>query len=351
MDPVRFAVIGCGVIGKTHVRLAAKNPQIDVVAVADVSETTARAVADEHGVKQVHTSAEAVFADASVEAVTLALPTGIRTPLALAALKAGKHVLVEKPAGMNTDEIRQMIAARGDRLVASCSSRMQFQESFRFARDFIAAGNLGTIRVVRVRAIVQGKPAGKKPPPVWRLNRKLNGGGIFVNWGTYDLDYMLALLGWKLRPRQILAQLWQTPDVFAHHAADGSDAETHIAAMIACDDGIAFTYERGEAVAAAGEQAWQITGDKGSLRLHMTTGQDKKIYFDRGDTQQGVVTETVWEGNDPHEPHHAGPMANMADAIRHGKPLATSIENALCIQRIFDGAYASALQNQPVTLD
>ena len=107
MKPVQIGVIGCGVIGRMHLRVAADSPLLTPVAVADVREAVAQEVAAQHGVARAYASAEALLADPEIEAVVLALPTAGRAELALAAFSAGKHVLVEKPIALNAGEVRQ----------------------------------------------------------------------------------------------------------------------------------------------------------------------------------------------------------------------------------------------------
>ena len=159
--------------------------------VADVNEGAARAAAEKFQVKQVYRDAEQLLASPDVQAVILALPTGLRTPLALSALKHRKHVLLEKPAAASVAELKQMRAAAGDRVVAVASSRFRTYPVAQVARDAVRAGDLGAIRVIRCRAVLPAGEAPTTPPPVWRLSKRLNGGGILVNWGVYDLDFLL----------------------------------------------------------------------------------------------------------------------------------------------------------------
>ena len=118
-----------------------------------------------------------------------------------------------------------------------CSSRHQFLPSAESATKFIAGGVLGPLRTLHCRCF---RAAGERPktsPPAWRLSNSMNGGGVLANWGCYDLDYLLGLTGWSLRPRLVLAQTWKVPPQFEAHVAPGSDAETHFAAFVLCEGG------------------------------------------------------------------------------------------------------------------
>ena len=251
-DPVRLGVIGCGVIGQRHLKAAKASPLIEVVALADVREDVARQSAAAFGVPAVYTRAGALLKDKRVEAVVLAMPAAQRTRLALKAFALGRHVLTEKPVAMNAREVKKLIAARGNLVAGCCSSRMRYLPSAAAVADYIASGALGTIRTLHCRCLSSDAGTPKSPPPAWRLIRSLNGGGILMNWGCYDLDYLLGLCGWKLKPKLVLAQTWPVAPELLSHVAPGSDAETHFAAIIRCEGGEMITFERAEYAAATG---------------------------------------------------------------------------------------------------
>ena len=350
MQPVRLGIIGCGVIGRTHARVAAASALLTPVAVADVRLPAAQEVAAQFGVARAYDSAGALLADPEVEAVVLALPTAGRADLALQALAAGKHLLVEKPVAMHAAEVRRLIAARGDLVAGCCSSRMRGLPSAEVATTFVTSGALGNLRVVRCRALKAPGPPPERPPPPWRLNRALNGGGILMNWGCYDLDYLLGITGWSLRPHLALAQTWEVPALFGAYAAPGSDAETHVAALISCDDGVVLSLERGEFVAAITDEAWQVLGDRGALRLQMPPAVDKRLVFDEA-TPQGVVSRTIWQGDETWGMDHVGVLEDFARAVRIGAAPRTSLEQALLVQQITDAIYASAARGTAVAVE
>ena len=342
LQPVSLGIIGCGVIGKVHLQHASQSPLIRLQAVADVREAVACEAVEKFGVARMYTDPDALLRDSRVEAVVLALPTAGRAELALRALACGKDVLVEKPVGMNAAEVRRMMAARGDRVVGCCQSRMRHNPAAQVATQFIGGGGLGDLRLVRCRASSAGGPPPARPAPSWRLNKLLNGGGILMNWGSYDLDYLLGLTRWKLKPRHALAQTWPVPPAFAGNVAPGSDAETHAAALITCEGGTVISIERGEHMPAVTDEAWQIIGSKGALRLPMIPGQNKKLLFDEAVAGTGVVTRTLWEGEDSWDDGHRGVLADFVAAVRERRPPLASLEQALVVQQITDAIYASA---------
>lgn len=350
MHPLRLGVIGCGVIGSKHIEAAAASPRIDLVAVADLRADVAQQLAQQHGVDRVYDSGAALIGDPDIEAVVLAMPAHIRKELALRAFAAGKHVLTEKPVALHSGEVEEMIAARGDLVAGCCSARFHFLQASRTVADFVASGALGQLRLVRCRAVVPAGAPPQQPPPPWRLSRALNGGGIMSNWGCYDLDYLLGVTGWSLQPRVVLAQTWRVPPVFQHYAAPDSDAETHVAALIRCADGITITYERTEFVAARAERAWEIIGEAGSVSLQMVPQAEGENTHFHADATVGTRSETLCASAESTDAIHDGPVNDFAIAVRTGRTPQTSLERALVIQRITDAIYASAQNGDAVQI-
>lgn len=350
MEPVRIGLIGCGVIGNVHANVVSESPLTQLVAVADIREEAANAVAEKHSVGKVYNHADPLIADPEVEAVILAMWAAPRTGLALQAFAKGKHVLTEKPVAINAEEVRRLIAARGELTAGCCSSRYRFLESTRAATDFVATGALGQLRVVHCRAILPAGEPPKNPPPPWRVSKPMNGGGILMNWGCYDLDYLLGVTGWQLKPKVAFAQTWPVASTYSNRVDLASDAETHFTALIRCEGDTIISYERGEFVTSRQDTAWEIIGDKGSLHLNMTASGDKEIVYDLADQDSGIVTETLWKGEDLHQTVLEGPVTDFAGAVReHLQPM-TSLEQALVVQQISDAIYASAEQGTAVAV-
>ncbi|MCX7643346.1 MAG: Gfo/Idh/MocA family oxidoreductase, partial [Armatimonadetes bacterium] len=232
MGSVRVGVIGCGVIGRVHLKFLTQNPLTKVSAVADIREEAAKEAAKQFNIPKVYTDAEGLLNDSEVDAVVLAFQTSGRAQVAINAFARGKHVLVEKPVAMNSEEVKQMIVARGNLIAGCCSSRHRFLPSFQAVKSFLESGALGRIRLIRIRAVKPDEGPPQVTPPAWRLRRDLNGGGILMNWGCYDLDYLLSLFNWQLKPKWVMANMWTVPPPFEPHVAPGSDAETHVTTLL-----------------------------------------------------------------------------------------------------------------------
>ena len=348
MEPVRLGVIGCGVIGPSHLKLAGPCSTAEVIAVADLIPERAGTVGERFGIACRYGSDEELLADDRIEAVVLAMPVRDRTPVAFKVLDSGRHLLLEKPVAGKAEDVQKMMSLRGDRVVGCCSPRNVFTGHGQAAAECVASGVLGKIRMVRFRAIL-GAPAEPNPaPPPWRESMEQNGGGILVNWSCYDLDYVMSITGWQLKPVAVAAKWWPVAPAMSAYVAPGSDADAHFIAMITCEDDIVLSMERAEFSSARTDLAWQVIGTAGTLYMTMTKPADRpqSVILDRCVPGEGFVTETIWEqGQSAPE---MDVIQDFTEAIREGREPQTNLERALIMQRITDAIYASSEAGESV---
>ena len=186
---MRVALFGCGWIQDFHARAVVACGH-EVAVVANHREETARAFAERHAIPSVTTDWEAVAADPGIDAVVVATPNALHAPQSIAALAAGKHVLVEKPMAVSVSECDAMIeAARGSGASLMVAHCWRFHPDVRAMRDRIAAGELG--EVVKTRGY--GVHAGDGPSG-WFVDRALAGGGALPDMGVHAIDTARFLL-------------------------------------------------------------------------------------------------------------------------------------------------------------
>lgn len=347
-QPIRFGVIGCGVIGKHHIKNAPSIPEAEITAICDLQEPLVKEVAREYSIPFFTTRPEELLEQENVDAVILALPTVHRFDLGLQVLEAKKHLLVEKPAAMDRSQLDAFEEKRGNSLVASCSCRYSKSRAVNVARKAIAEDLIGSIRKIHCRGLVPGGPPPDLPPPTWRLQRAQNGGGIFVNWGSYDLDFLFAILDWKAENLSFVsAKTWTMPPDFQAHQSEGSDAETHITLLAQYKEGPLLQYERAERATTREESTWQIIGDRGTLHLNMLD-PNGAVEIDRSDPHKGLLSEILHQEDEPEYNVHAVPMQDFAQAIKNQKRPQTDLYRCQIIQDLVDAAYRSADSGQPI---
>jgi predicted dehydrogenase len=347
-SPVGIGIIGCGVIAQFHARALREYAPARLVAIADVRDEVAQRMGHEFEVAIIYADAHSLLNDDAVDGVVLALPTHARTELALAAYAAGKHVLTEKPVAMNAAEVRSLIDAKGHLVGACCSSRYRFTATAEAATAFLRSGRLGALRHIHCRVVGPAGAPSANLPPAWRLSRALNGGGILVNWGCYDLDFLLGILDWSIQPRRASGQVYTYPPQFAARLPENSDAETHAIGLIHCDDDVTLFYERAEMYPGPPEASWDIVGTGGTLKLSMTPTDGPQATFYAAPAEGGVQAEVICEDAGDHGDTHNGPVRNFAASIRGIETPRTSLEQALLVAQITDGIYQSAYTGSPV---
>ncbi|HEY2096045.1 MAG TPA: Gfo/Idh/MocA family oxidoreductase [Pseudonocardia sp.] len=220
MSIVRWGVVGPGRIASKVVRDFPHVPGAEVVAVASRSAERAGAFAAEHGIDRVHSSYRAIIEDDGVDVLYLATPHPQHRALALAALRAGKGVLVEKAFTVTpgaTREITELAAKLG--VFAMEAMWTRFVPAVARARELVAGGAIGSVQAVQA-------DLGVRPPvdPTDRFYNAAIGGGALFDVGVYPISFAQMFLG--------------TPDsVTAHGIVDGHGVDVEEAVLLGYPDG------------------------------------------------------------------------------------------------------------------
>ena len=188
---MKFAIIGCGLIGQKRLRAIRKKHS--VVIAADLSLARAEALAGMvEGVVATSDWARAV-AYRDVDAVVVATTNDSLAPIAKAALEAGKHVIVEKPGARSSLELSLVIqAARtaGKRVQVGFNHR--YHPAFRKAREIVDSGALGPLMFARARYGHGGRVGYDRE---WRADPAIAGGGELIDQGVHLIDLARWFLG------------------------------------------------------------------------------------------------------------------------------------------------------------
>ena len=191
-DKLRVGIIGCGV-GLAHARGYARLPNVEIVALADVSLERCQRITREIPVPDLYSSYEELLQREDIDAVSIALPNYLHAPATLAALESGKHVLVEKPLAMTVAEGEAMVAtaARTRRKLMICFN-YRFRGDSQAIRRYAEGGGLGEVYFARAGWLRQTGIPGLGS---WFTNKALSGGGPLIDLGVHVLDLALWLMG------------------------------------------------------------------------------------------------------------------------------------------------------------
>jgi predicted dehydrogenase len=213
---MKFAVLGLGFMGSTHLKALRAIPGVEVAAVASLDERAL--TGDLSGIQgniggpgerldfsavKKHRDPYAPLDDPEIEAVDICLPTSLHEPVALAALRAGKHVLLEKPmalSGAAADAITAEAEKQGRILMTA--QVVRFIPAYAALRQSVKNGELGKVRSAAFRRRCAAPGWGG-----WLTDPAQSGGGVF-DLLIHDVDYCLHLLG---KPRSVLATGYANP--------------------------------------------------------------------------------------------------------------------------------------------
>ncbi len=181
--PLRFAIIGCGLIGRKR---AARLPAGTLAYACDLDAARATDLAATVPGCRATTDYREILADPAVEAVIVSTLNAALAPVSLAAVRAGKHVLVEKPGALNAAELKQIqatAAVTGAKVRIGYNHR--YHPALQQARAIIDSGVLGPLMFMRGR---YGHGGRKGYDREWRANPKLSGGGELIDQGVHLID-------------------------------------------------------------------------------------------------------------------------------------------------------------------
>jgi len=190
---VRLAVIGAGAVSDYHhvpgIRL---DPRARLVAACDADRGLVERRQREWGVDRVTTDYRAICADPEVDAVIIATPNFTHCDIAVAAAQAGKHVMCEKPLGLNAGQVRQMRqAADAAGVVHMTAFTYRFAPAMRYLKHLAASGGLGQPRHFRSQRFLDWPETSWG----WRQYRELAGAGDLFDMTIHRIDFALNLLG------------------------------------------------------------------------------------------------------------------------------------------------------------
>jgi predicted dehydrogenase len=180
---IRVGIVGAGLIGNKRAR--ALRGEARLVAVADKDAERAGALAAEHRA-DVEATWERLVKRDDIDAVIVSTTNDVIADCAVAALEAGKHVLVEKPAGRNPDDVRRQLVAStaaGRVLRVGCNHR--FHPAFQKAKTMLAAGAVGPLLYIRARYGHGARPGYDRE---WRAHPDISGGGELLDQGVHLVD-------------------------------------------------------------------------------------------------------------------------------------------------------------------
>jgi UDP-N-acetyl-2-amino-2-deoxyglucuronate dehydrogenase len=263
-DPIRFGIVGPGLVGQLHAAALARIDGVRLVAVAGStpgSDRTARLAAD-HGAR-IADSLEAMIGDDALDALIVCTPHPLHAEQAIAAARAGLHVVVEKPMALTPADCSAMITAADEAgVVLSVISQRRWHPAVRRVKAAIDDGRIGVPGLATVE-VLGWRSAEYYAMDAWRGTRAGEGGGVLVNQAVHHLD----LLCWFLGP--VIE-------------VDGWTANLNHPEIEVEDSAVAIARFRSGAVASIVASNSQRPGLYGRIRVHGRNGASVGVETDTG---------------------------------------------------------------------
>jgi predicted dehydrogenase len=311
----RVALFGSGWIQDFHAQGVLAHPSGQLAAVANWREESARALAERHGIPRVTTDWESLVGDPGVDAAVIATPNALHARQAIALLRAGTPVMVEKPMSTTVAEADAMIAASEETgaplMIAHC---WRFRDEVIAMRDRVGSGEFG--EVVKTRGY--GIHAGWGPSG-WFTDRRLAGGGALLDMGVHAIDTARFLIGDPV-PERVCAV------VGTRYAAGRYDVD---------DDGILLiTWSNGtNSIVESGWWQPHFEGLEADTEVFGTLGYGR-----------------IWPAEEPApeyehctQPMYTNQMREFLDAVEQGRPPRPSGRDGRVVMEVVERAYGAGV--------
>jgi len=339
-DKLKVGIIGVGGIANAHMAGWLDNPNAELVAGCDLNETVLNNWGTKYNIKNLTTKTGDLFNDSRIDIIDICTPNNYHAPLAIEALKAGKHVLCEKPLAPNPELIQDMIAARD-----ASGKMLMTAQHFRFSgvakamKAEIDTGVLGDIYHARSWML---RRAAAPTRPGFILKDQATGGAC-IDIGVHILDLTLWFMG-NPKPVSVTGvsrtELAHKPGAFSIWGGaipQEMNVEEFASAFVRFENGATLILE----------VSW--------LLHHDTEGEDMQmwlygkeggshwpscnIYQSNNKTQQ--LTNRSLKLTKDIRPPHAQECIEFAQAIVDGKPSPVPAEQSLQVLTILNGVYKS----------
>jgi predicted dehydrogenase len=375
-ETLRVGVIGAGAIATSgHIPGLQRLGGVEVAAVCDANVGRAKEVSRRFGVPGVYGDYREMLTGDVVDAVTVAVPNALHASIVLASLKAGKHVLCEKPLATSPADAEAMVeAAESAGLLLAANMHYRLSAEMQALKRVIEAGTLGEVRYAHVRFLRSADIPGFGS---WFTRKELSGGGVLMDVGAHMLDLVLWLLGFpRVEGVACETRAMQGPKGrglggWGAERVEGGlfDVEDFARVRLRLEGGASATVETSWALYANHEERVQFVGDEGGADVFPELyGPEKpaRLYLPRDGVSVGgplglpplkdgsgryVLGSFAEATRESTRPSPAGQealwhasVARFARSVRDGgEPTATGRE-ALAVQELLDAAYRSAAE-------
>jgi predicted dehydrogenase len=324
--------------------MLAKNASL--AAVMEIEAGFAETLRKKYKAPKAYTSAEELLADTAVEAVYIASPVAAHYKQALAAVQAGKHILIEKPVALSLDEGQELVKlCAGKKLQFAAGFMMRFHPCHAKLKKIAADCGFGKIVSLRAQLTCWYPEI----PGTWRQDPTLSGGGALMDMGIHCIDLLQYITG----SRAVRVSALTGTRVFSYSVDDSASlimefengAHAFVDAFFNIPDEASENrleiYGTGGCALAAGTIG-QTCGGTCSLVYSNPGGYNKNQNRNKIQGRQNLS----WEEANPYTLE----IESFGDSVLNGKKPEVPAEEALQVQRVICCAYKAARENRAVEI-
>ena len=342
-EGTRIGIIGGGWPGKAHAKGYQGVGGFKLAAIADLIPARRKQMMDEFGIVREYADAKELIEDKEIDAVSICLPNYLHAPTAIAALKAGKHVICEKPPGLSVKEARQIDAAAtraGKTLLYGMQRRFGGNEQA--ARQAISKGFLGNVYHARATwTRTRGIPLGTG----WFADKSKSGGGAMIDIGLPMLDVAWFLLGQPTPISAFAVTHRRFGDAMPKDVV--ADVEDAAFALIRFDGGqsleLAASWVMNQPPAQNGATC-RVHGEQGALDVYTGAG----AILHRGFSEKGESKETPLKL--PKTVGHVALMRHFRECMQAATPPSIGAKEGITLMEMIDAIYKSAETGKSVAV-
>lgn len=211
MDKTRVGVIGLGGIAQlVHLPILSKMDNVEIVGIAEINKNRLKLIGDKFSISNRYNNYLEMIESQNPEAVIIATPTNTHTGIALDCIKAKKHILIEKPIGINLKEAKEIYSsANKNKIIAMVGMNLRFRPDAMLMKSLVNSGELGDLFYIKCGWLRKQSSEQK-----WFINKNQSGGGVIIDLGIVILDLALWMFG-DVKPISVSVQKYNhlTKDV------------------------------------------------------------------------------------------------------------------------------------------
>lgn len=351
--PIRIGLIGAGQIGTSHLKSYSQIPEVKVVAVADLFPEKVEAARKNFEIADGYADFQDLLARDDIDAVDVCVHNNKHAPLAIAALKAGKHVYCEKPmAGTYRDAADMLEAARECGRMLHIQMATLYGAEARAAKRLVDDGHLGKIYYARSFGYRRrGRPFVDGYGSATFVDKSISAGGALYDMGIYHIAQVLHLIG-NPAVKTVTGAAHQELDMDKERRAfSGYSVEEMGLGWVRMEGGISFDIEETWAVHHDGQEASKILGSQGGLRLNPLTFFASLSDMPFAATFDVKGADSRWHSCDPETVWFDSSQKHWAGALLGRVSLLPTAEYGLNAALISEGIYLSSQAGRELTAD